>query len=278
MTQNPELVRPEAADWSEFLAVAGEEGWRVPATELDLFRGPLADSALALRFEGRFAGLVTFVNHDATAWIGNLILRPSLRGRGFGNFLFDRALLELAERRAASIWLTASESGYPIYRRRGFQTVGCVERWVLPAGRAIGAENRATEQGAGIAEELRQADARTWGGHRPLLDYLLPAGRIFSCGRSLALLQLEPGRRIVGPWYSLGASTADDRCLLADISCAAHSDEEIVADVLAGAINPELLEGAGFIRRGVTRLMALGDVSFVRLENLVSLASLGSMG
>jgi len=274
-----EIVSPEEADWREFLAVAGAEGWRVPTTELALFRGPLADSVLGLRCHGRFAGLVSFVHHGASAWIGNLIIRPEWRGQGFGKRLFEQALGCLAEKKAASLWLTASEAGFPLYQRRGFDTVGRVERWVLkgqggalpcrPAGER-GEEDRPT------SEALREADTRNWGGRRLLLDHLLKTGRPIACGGSIALLQREPGLQILGPWY--GGGEEDHRQLLTLAIASASAGEDLVADVLAGSLAPQVLRDAGFTLQGNTRLMVRGNAAGIDLNRMVSFASLGSLG
>ncbi|OEU73774.1 MAG: hypothetical protein BA869_04665 [Desulfuromonadales bacterium C00003107] len=54
MDEELQFPRPEAAGWREFLLAAEGEGWRVPETEMELFSGPLADSALALRCGGEY--------------------------------------------------------------------------------------------------------------------------------------------------------------------------------------------------------------------------------
>ncbi len=279
---NLEFVFPEETDWCEFLAVADEEGWRVPATELALFRGPLADSVLALREQGQFAGLVTFVLHGGSAWIGNLIIRPDFRGRGFGKRLFKRAMHGLVEKKAGSIWLTASDSGFPLYQSQGFETVGRVERWVLKGERVgmlfgPGGEWSKEEEDS-LTEILRRADSRTWGGTRLLLDLLLKTGRPIACGGSAALLQREPGMQILGPWYKDGANENDHRLLLKRAIASARPGEELVADVFAGALPPQILKEAGFALKGDARLMVKGNMAGIDLNNLVSFASLGSMG
>ena len=279
---NREFIFPTGDDWREFLAVAGAEGWRVPATELALFRGPFADCAQALHFHGQFAGLVTFVHHGASAWIGNLIIRKEWRGRSFGKLLFEQALRCLAEKKAASVWLTASEAGFPLYRRQGFETVGRVERWVLTGERGgllfgPGGE-RSAEEGGSMVDALRRADCRTWDEPRLLLDLLLKTGRPIACGGSMALLQREPGMQILGPWFSDGAGDDDHRQLLNRAIASARAGEELVADVLAGALSPHILQDAGFALKGDTRLMVKGDAAGIDLNRLVSFASLGSMG
>ncbi len=282
MTLKLEVVRPEAGDWRGFLAVAGEAGWRVPVTELNLFRVALANGALALRCNGGFAGLVTFVHHGASAWIGNLIVRPDLRGLGLGKRLLQLALARLQKKQAVSVWLTASDAGFCLYQRRGFDTVGRVERWVRSGGGdglLCGSTRDLVSEGDGrTADALRKADARAWGGRRLLLDLLLGSGRPFACGSSTALLQREPGMQVLGPWFADGAGENDHRRLLTMAVAAANVGEELVADVLAGVLPAQVFEEAGFILQGSTRLMVRGNTPGIDLSRMVSFASLGSMG
>jgi GNAT superfamily N-acetyltransferase len=266
---------PRAVEWTVFRSVAESEGWRVPVREEELYRGPLADSALTLRTSGRFAGMVTFVSHGACGWIGNLIFVPEWRGRGYGARLFEEALRALLERGVVSVWLTASEAGLTLYKKRGFVEVGAVERWALAAGGAgQGGEAASTD----ATTALRAADTLAWGEKRPLLEYLLPYGRPFACGRTTGLLQREPGMQILGPWFGDDAGEDDHRRLLATAVAAANPGEELVADVLAGALPPQVLQDAGFTRQGSARLMVRGDAAGVDLSRMVSFASLGSMG
>jgi hypothetical protein len=223
---------------------------------------------------------VSFVHHGASAWIGNLIIRPEWRGQGFGKHLFEQALGCLAEKKAASVWLTASEAGFPLYQRRGFETVGRVERWVLKGqGGALPCcpAGERSEEDRPAADALRGADTRTWGGRRLLLDYLLKIGRPIACGGSIALLQREPGLRILGPWYG-GGGEEDHRRLLTLAIASTSAGEDLVADVLAGALSPEVLREVGFTRQGGTRLMVRGNAAGIDLNRMVSFASLGSLG
>lgn len=270
-----ELQRPETADWGAFLRVAEGEGWRVPATEMALFSGPLADCALVLRRGGQFTGLVTAVNHGQSAWIGNLIVPRALRGQGYGKHLLEKAILRLEEQQVRSIWLTASEAGYPLYRARGFETIGQVERWILHKS---GVAQSCVEQQAHKGEALQVADASVWGGKRPFLEYLLPQGKLLQYGSNAALLQREPGLQILGPWGTGNADEEEHRQLLSLATGAAKTDEELVIDVRAGALAPQLLKEAGFALLGQTQLMARGDLTGIDLGRLVSFASLGSMG
>lgn len=280
MNTMDEFVRPGADDWSQFLLAAAREGWRVPATEIELFTGPLADSALALRRGGLFVGLVTLVNHGHSAWIGNLLVPQVSRGKGYGRQLLEQAIFRLEQQRVDSIWLTASEAGFPLYRRRGFETIGRVERWLLPKGADAG--NGAllpTQQAPNPASIcLQDADEAVWGEQRTLLSHLLTKARLLRFGASVALLQREPGLQILGPWFSNHSAVAEQLRLLSLAVKAANVEEDLVVDVRTGSLPPQVLQDAGFILTGHTRLMARGEVSAIDLNRLVSFASLGSMG
>lgn len=280
MDNGKKFVQPGADDWREFMHAAAEEGWRVPVTEIELFKGPLADSALALRCGGLFLGLVTLVNHGHSAWIGNLIVSGACRGRGHGQHLLDRAILLLEQQKTRSIWLTASESGFPLYLRRGFEIVGQVERWARPKGAGSGSISCLQYDGEPEHKDvvLQNADQAVWGEHRALVNYLLPKGRLLVCGGNVALLQREPGLQILGPWFNDSSIAAESCRLLSLAAETANAEEELVVDLQTGSLPPQVLQDAGFFLQGRTRLMARGDVSEVDLNRLVSFASLGSMG
>jgi GNAT superfamily N-acetyltransferase len=280
MEDREKFVQPGVDDWREFMHAAAGEGWRVPATEIELFCGPLADSAIALRCGGLFLGLITLVNHGHSAWVGNLIVPKACRGRGHGQHLLDQAILLLEQQKTRSIWLTASESGFPLYLRRGFEIVGQVDRWVRPKVSRAGGISclQYGEEPKHRNVALRDADQAVWGEPRALLNYLLPKGRLLVCGASVALLQREPGLQILGPWFGESSDAAERRRLLALAAETANIEEEFVIDLRTGSLPPQVLQDAGFVLQGRTRLMARGDVSGIDLNRLVSFASLGSMG
>ncbi len=235
---------------------------------------------MALRCGGLFVGLVTLANHGASAWIGNLIVPQAWRGRGYGQLLLDQAILLLEQQQTRSIWLTASEAGFPLYQHRSFETIGQVERWILPKGSdARSADSLPIDEDPNHASAaLQDADQAVWGERRALLNYLLPKGRLLRCGASVALLQREPGLQILGPWFSDNSAIAEQRRLLALAVAVANTEEELVVDLRTGALPPQVLQDAGFVLQGHTRLMARGDGAGIDLSRLVSFASLGSMG
>jgi GNAT superfamily N-acetyltransferase len=267
---------PTEADWQVFLDLAMAEGWRVPRRELELYRGILAGGAFVLRRQGEPCGFVTAVPHENSGWIGNLLVAARCRGRGYGNLLFDRALEFLRDRGMTSVWLTASQSGRPIYEKKGFQLVGGIERWTLvldepPMGTRSGAH--------GDFGSLCRGDCRIWGeSRRSLLIPLARGGEVFSQGETSALLQEGDGMRVLGPWVSETLCPRENRRVLLSALASVPAGTEVVVDLLEGSPLSSLVTAAGFRRRGRSDLMVLGPRAGVDLRPLVALASLGSMG
>ncbi len=269
-----EISTLRSADWDIFLAIALQEGWRVPEQELDLFRGPLASGAFALRENVEALGFVTVVAYEKHGWIGNLIVHPACRGLGYGNGLFDHAVAELTNRGMETIWLTASAMGKPLYEKKGFRKVDEVVR-----------RERTPERSAplcgepGRKETLLAADARVWGERRTkLIEPLIEEGQVLAAGDAIALLQRKSNPQILGPWYSPNLCPRENRRILASILCAAREGCGLITDVLASSPVNTLLAAVGFSEGSRCDLMVRGPVQGVDLSSLVSLASLGSMG
>jgi len=250
----------------------------VPARELALYRHELADSAFVLRGEqDQPLGFVTICRQSGSAWIGNLIVDPQQRGAGHGRRLFEHAVRMLSSRGAATLWLTASAEGRPLYAGLGFRDVGRIERWVW---NGVGMGRRGPS--VGDKDELyalARADAAAWGNSRAgLLTMLARGGQIFAVGSTVALLQAGDDWRVLGPWLSANLCPRSARTLLSKAMEAFSGPGEIAVDVIGGSPVRPLLQAAGFRQGGETVLMMRGAAGKVRLAEVVALASLGSMG
>jgi GNAT superfamily N-acetyltransferase len=270
------IRQPTPSDWELFFALAANEGWRVPYFERRLFQGFWSHSVKVLEVDSAFAGLVTAVAHERSGWIGNLIVPAPLRGRGYGSRLFMAALSSLQAQRVASIWLTASELGRPIYEKSGFTLVDTIERWASCNRFSDGPAMKTTSS---AKEMLCGLDLATWGEARTsLLDALFEYGRTYAIDDTVALLQQEPALQIIGPWYSPSCCPRANRQVLQQILAAADPDVEIVVDILSSSPLRQLLTAAGFACSDRNSLMVRGDGETPDLSMMVSLASLGSIG
>ncbi|MBE0503513.1 MAG: GNAT family N-acetyltransferase [Desulfuromonadales bacterium] len=265
------IVTAAAKDWRVFMSLAQQEGWRVPQNELSLHRLGGCSRAWALRDDDTSIGLITGVRHRHSAWIGNLIIAPTARGRGCGAQLFDHSVQELRAAGATTLWLTASAQGAPLYAKRGFQPVAEVQRWVRrPGGRGAGGLLDAGVHGS-------HSDAAIWGDdRRPLLRHLESGGNWQQQGNSLALLQRGSDLQIIGPWYG-STRLQDDAELLDRLITAAAPQQELIVDLLSPCEREGLLGAAGFTNTGSTALMVAGPTE-VDWRRLLALATLGSCG
>ncbi len=268
----PRIRTATPADWAVFQRLAAAENWRISPAERQLFRGSWAGYALALEIDGGWRGFVTAVPHERSGWIGNLIVPPESRGRGYGRKLFVAALKRLERKGLNSLWLTASEDGRPLYEQYGFAKIDEIERWL---GWGVGGD----DNGFCNNEGLWLADSRAWGEkRRELLMTVAEHGRAFAVGDELLFVQQLGDLHILGPWYTDESDPRIHRDLLRQALAAAAPGRELMADTLASSPLRALLAEAGFIPRGRTALMVRGGPGAARLQRMAALASLGSVG
>jgi len=266
------IVPAAAADWEVFLALATAEGWRVPQNEIAFHRRAGANTAFALRRAGETVGFITAVPHQHSGWIGNLLIAPQERGKGYGARLFDAATALLVRQGITSLWLTASALGAPLYERRGFVRVGEVVRWARPQG-GEGKKVTATAAKTGI-----QCDVAVWGELRgELLRSFGRHGRWLQREGGVALLQDGPDLQVVGPWLTLRHADSPYP-LLEDLVQTAAPGRELVVDAIERQECCQPLQAAGFLPQGRNGLMVKTLQPFHLPARAHALASLGSIG
>jgi len=264
------------SDWQVFLTLAKEEGWQVPRLEVDLLTSALNGGAFALLEGGVCRGFVTTAAHPRSGWIGNLILAPEGRGKGTGGRLFDFAVGHLERRGSASIILTASELGRPLYEKRGFRSIGTIERWRHDPAPRRGPRPPFEREGR---EALCQLDALAWDEARgSLLTFLSERGQTFVAGLSCLHVQEGEDMQVLGPWYSASRCLEENHRLLRLALDAVKYAAPLFTDLLVESGLSPLLDRAGFRPCGSTALMVKGECPAELSRHLVSLASLGSLG
>ncbi len=258
-----------------FLLLAEQEGWACDSREFAaLFRIFPQGSYVALE-EGAAVAFVTSVRHEQSGWIGNLLVRRDLRGKGLGRSLFIRALAGLADSGVATVWLTASEDGLRLYQSCGFRPIDTIIRW-----RGYGSCEQpcslANDEASGMVTEL---DHEGWGDRRGLLLGTILADNPALADRDGHLVVQHTASDIqLGPWSSRDPELARSH-LSAVLKPAAPATHRVILDSPSG--NPHagrLLAGAGFRRAGATVLMYRGVPPEYRPGTIYALASMGSMG
>jgi len=76
---------------------------------------------------------VTVTPSGATAAISAMATPPAHQGQGFGGSLLARVIDDYRRRGVGRFYLTATAAGRPLYARLGFETLGEVAAWLLPA-------------------------------------------------------------------------------------------------------------------------------------------------
>ncbi len=259
---------------AQFLALAAAEQWVTGQGELDFLLSSFPAGCFCVRDEtGNGAGFVTSLKHDRSGWIGNLIVRPDLRGKGIGEELLLRGVEALQAAGAETIWLTASEMGRPLYEKHGFATIDRIIRWT---GEAHGLPNAVEKRG--IAAFDHSLDALCWGDRRDrLLEWVTGRGLAIAEPGASAILQPAGAAIQLGPWAAADCNRAGRLFALA--LTLASAGTKITCDTpLSNGTCQELLQKWGFSRRGETRLMCCGAEPAYRPEYLYALATLGSSG
>jgi len=273
MKSGAPIRKASGSDWAIFQLYARAERWRVPAQEIEYFQGPAAAGAFVLELAGEWAGFVTAAAHGDSGWIGNLLIAPAWRSRGWGGRLFAHAVTFLESQGAKTLWLTASELGRPLYLQRGFLIVGGVTRWQRWGE---------SESLPAIPPEQANpdwADALVWGApRRQLLDFLGARGTWLVAGSTVALLQHGDSLQILGPWVSLSTWRGGAGLILEQACRHVPPGVEMFIDMLDGTPLADLPQAHGFVPVGHNLLMARGPVDPAQLRRLISLASLGSFG
>lgn len=260
-------------DIEPFLTMAAEEGWICDRWELEFLLPAFPAGCLVEREGERPIAFATSVKYGRSGWIGNLIVSPSLRGRGTGSTLMRAALAALDTAGAETVWLTASEAGRPIYEKLGFKTVDTVCRW-----RGTGGAGRAAPRNVLPSAAIMTLDQAGWGDCRDAIFSAIDGkGRLFSACDGFLYRHRYAGGVQLGPWGCLTPETA--RRLLEQ---ALQPSEKSAATFLdmpeSNRKGAKLLSLNGFGIAGSTLLMYRGIRPAYRPELIYGLASMGSFG
>jgi ribosomal protein S18 acetylase RimI-like enzyme len=260
-------------DVAQFLSLADAEGWLCEQREFDFLLRVFPQGCFSCRVAGVLAGFITSVKYAESGWIGNLLVRAELRGRGIGAVLMAKALATLGHAGAATIWLTASAAGAALYRKLGFTEIDTVQRWVGQGG-----GSGKIPGGDGSLAAVVAMDCAGWGDRRDLLIAdSLQVGSVVADTQGFLVSQRWSAGTQVGPWGGscpLGAAKLLDAC-----RSQAGAGERIFLDVPAGnAAAGALLTSRNFALRGATALMYRGTPPAYEPGRIFALASMGSYG
>jgi ribosomal protein S18 acetylase RimI-like enzyme len=261
-----------ADDIPQFLAFAADEGWLCDPWELRFLMEVFPSGCLCWRDHEETRGFITAVKYADSGWIGNLIVAPGERGRGIGSRLMAGALAALEGHGTQTVWLTASLEGEPLYRKLGFHSLDCINRW---RGRA---PVRLPPAFCRTTDHLLAIDRAGWGDSRDRIFAALEGrGRLSLASEGFLVMQEYAEGIQVGPWG--GSSMAAARQLFTSVLQGDAAEHHLFLDVPGkNRIAPRLLESYGFNIAGNSQLMYLGRSPDYRPTLIHALASMGSFG
>jgi len=78
-------------------------------------------SPVKLTLNSTTIGIGTTIRHEDTAWLACIIVHPDHRNKGLGKLITEYLIDSLDRNRFQSIYLIATELGYPVYKKLGFE-------------------------------------------------------------------------------------------------------------------------------------------------------------
>ena len=69
----------------------------------------------------KICGIGTTLKHKDTVWLAHIIVHPEFRNRGIGKRITDALVKSVDRRKYKTIYLIATELGYPVYLKSGFE-------------------------------------------------------------------------------------------------------------------------------------------------------------
>ena len=260
-------------DANAFLALAAEEHWICGRWEIEFLLRHFPQGCLAARMDGTPVAFITSIKYGKSGWIGNLVVRRDLRGKGIGSTLMKKVLEALVDAGARTLWLTASEAGKSVYERFGFGTVDMVKRWY-----GKGTSGGRAESDDFSLTDIVEIDRAGWGDLREaILKEVMERGTVNFCHGGFLIGQPADEGIQLGPWGADIRETAGK--LLDGARIFVGSDTRVFLDAPVRNVNASmLLHSRGFTIEGSALLMFLGERPAYDPTRIYALATMGSMG
>jgi ribosomal protein S18 acetylase RimI-like enzyme len=76
---------------------------------------------LKITDQGKIVAVGTTIQHRDSAWLAHIIVHPEHRNRGLGQEIASALVNDLDTGRFTTIYLDATDMGYPVYKKLGFE-------------------------------------------------------------------------------------------------------------------------------------------------------------
>lgn len=161
------------ADLPNAAALLAGEGWTFTPRELARLLAT-APGLSPLRRDGReLVAVLTVARHGALAWIGNVAVAPSHRGKGLGEALVAEALRRMDAAGVATTGLCSVPKAVTLYERAGFRRAGVVRTFAAHHDRPTHRPREAEVLMADDLDEVAALDGAASGADRRALLAML---------------------------------------------------------------------------------------------------------
>lgn len=115
-------MRPEDVNFAVWLT--DQEKWGYTHQDFQRFMRMDPEGTLVAWEGSRRVGVTTATSYGVVAWIGNVIVHPKARGKGYGSALVEAALDYCKATGVETCWLNAYTHVVPFYQALGFRGRG----------------------------------------------------------------------------------------------------------------------------------------------------------
>ncbi|MGA3109920.1 MAG: GNAT family N-acetyltransferase [Candidatus Bathyarchaeia archaeon] len=216
------IRRMRRGDINFAVRLADQEDWGIPTRDFErILRLDPHGSFVAMENEKR-VGLATTTSYGTQiAWIGNVVVEESRRGRHIGQALVEHAIGYLERKRVARIALYCFEEHIEFYRKLGFKVGQGFARFRRRGRPALWLSTEPRDRKTMRRSAMLTMDRKAFGANRSrLIVNLLDSGAArylgYSAGpmRSYILAKDYADMWELGPWVSFGLRRAQMEAML----------------------------------------------------------------
>ncbi|HMS32935.1 MAG TPA: GNAT family N-acetyltransferase [Ignavibacteria bacterium] len=104
------LVKLQPPDWKEDIR-----------QHFNYYYSSVFCDPIKITMDDNIVGVGTTLKHRNSAWLAHIIVHPEFRNRGIGKSITNALLRSLDKRKYKTVYLIATELGYPVYLKSGFE-------------------------------------------------------------------------------------------------------------------------------------------------------------
>jgi GNAT superfamily N-acetyltransferase len=245
------------ADHARCIAICSDRGWIPQGPQWSLTLAESDTFGIDAPDGDGLAGVVVLTRYGASlAAIGMMVVATRYGGRGLGRALMEHALDAVGP---ATVFLTATQMGRPLYAKLGFTPIGRSATYRGEFRSRPGAAAGSRVAGEDDLRAILEVDKAAFGADR---GFLL---RRFADGFAREIRVREGGYAAAwdsGAYTTIGPvvapAAADAEALIGDLAAGISGTIRVDTDPDAAEL-PGWLEASGLARTGETTFMAYGE-------------------